>query len=131
MSSFRSNDFESPACSPDPHDYKSAVGRDIYEFANNGDFERLATLIDVWKNNDVINWVPPDGKGKTALYVASKRGYADCVKALVQAPGIDTEKGPKGNLYGNKTPFSVAAMMRVYLCNCRFVTPSDRPDRLQ
>jgi ankyrin repeat protein len=85
------------------------VGRQIYDCANSGHVAQLTALLDEWNGNPIVNWELPEEKGKTALYVACKRGHTACVAALLKQPCIYIHKGPKGMLYGIKTPFSVAA----------------------
>jgi hypothetical protein len=85
------------------------VGRQIYDSAHSGNITRLSALLAEWNGNDIVNWDLPEAQGVTALYAASSRGFTDCVIALLKQPRIDVCKGPKGLLYGSKTPISVAA----------------------
>jgi len=92
-----------------------SVGRRIYESANNGNVSLLTALLDEWHGNEIVNWELPEAKGKTALYVACKRGHTACVAALLNQPLIDIYKGPKTMLLGVKTPLSVAANEEIKL----------------
>ena len=74
-------------------DAPEGTGLRLYESAKEGNLSELSLLLDEWRGNEsVLNWRLP-GRGSSPLTISCVHDHVECVRALVNASGVDVNRG--------------------------------------